>query len=110
MDVKTELRETAKTMLEDPMITMAYVEHQMDLVSRLVLDLIDIVDTTAELDPAVKQRVEMLRSITAHSSIDFENLTSPFQNYKVPKTVEHKEHTRKVSTRYLQAQLREGIL
>lgn len=94
-------------MLADPMITMAYVEHQMDTIAKLVIDLAESQEIT---DPKVLERLSLLKQIMTHSSIDFDDLTNQFQNYKIPKTIEHKENTRKVSNRYLLAQLREGIL
>lgn len=104
-NVKNSLRQTASEMLPDPIIAMAYVEHQMDLISQIVIDLAE--DVT--LPPEKKARVDMLKQIMVHSSIDFPNIEHPLQAYKVPKSVEYKGITRQVQERYLKAQMREGV-
>jgi len=104
-DKRDELRENAKAMLPDPIITLAYVEHQMDLMSQLLVDLSEGVS----LSVPAQQRVEMLKSILKHSSINFNNLTHQLESYKIPKTVEYKAETRVVGERYLKAQLSAGV-
>lgn len=109
-DKREILRETAKDMLPDTVIALGFMEHQLDLIGQLVVDLLEIVDTTAEIDPAVRTRVDMLKGLLNYSSIDFNNLASPFQSYKIPKATEVKGITRQVQLRYLEAQQREGLL
>lgn len=105
MDKKEELRKIAAELLPDPLITMAYVEHQIDLIGQLVIDLAETVD----LGPEQQKRVDMLKKLMQHSSIDFANITHQLQSYKIPKATEYKERTRSVQGRYLQAQIKEGI-
>lgn len=104
-DKKKALRDTAKDLLPDAVITMAYVEHQMDLMAALIVDLAESANLTG---PAL-ERLTMLKEILQHSSIDFENLTHPLHSYKIPKTAEYKKDTRIVGMKYLQAQIREGV-
>lgn len=103
---KDELRMIASNQLEDPIIVIAYLEHQMDLMARIILDLAENVNSLTEEQ---KQRVEMLKGLMNHSSIDFNDLDNPLHAYKIPKTIENKEYTRLVQYRYLQAQIKEGI-
>lgn len=105
VDKKDELRENAQAMLPSPIITLAYVEHQMDLMSQLIIDLSEGVT----LSVPAQQRVDMLKTILQHSSINFGNLTHPLESYKIPKTAEYKAETRVVGARYLQAQIRAGV-
>jgi hypothetical protein len=106
---KKELREIAKGMLPDPIISLAYVEHQIDLLNSLVLDLVTIVDQTkitTEMQDKINNLIETMR----YSSIDFDNLSSPFENYKIPSMIELKQHTRGVQKRYLKKQMEENLL
>lgn len=105
-DRKKELTETAAVMLGDTTITMGLMEHQVDLIGRIVLSIAE----KYELDEDDKFAVDSLRNILKFSSIDFNNLEHPFESYKIPKVIEGKERTRLVQEKYLQAQLREGLL
>lgn len=102
---KQELRDVAAGQMADPIITLAYIEHQMDLTSQLVIDLASKFD----LSPAEAERLEMLKSIMEHSSINFANIQDMLESYKVPKTKEHKKATRTIQIRYLLAQVKAGI-
>jgi hypothetical protein len=104
-DKREILRETAKTMLPDSIITLAYVEHQMDLMAQLIVDMAESANLTG---PAL-DRLNMLKQILEYTSIDFENLSQPLQAYKIPKTTEYKKNTRVVGEKYLLAQVREGV-
>jgi len=104
-DKKQELREVAASQMADPVITMAYLEHQMDLMGQLIIDLSDGV----ELPPEKAARLEMLKSVMQNSSVDFNDITNPLQSYKIPTMTEHKKQTRLIQYRYLQAQMREGL-
>lgn len=102
---KKELRDTAAGMLPDIVITMAFVEHQMDLMAQILVDMAE----DANLSPEKQERVEMLRGILVHSSINFEKITEPLEAYKIPKTIDYKLNTRQVQGRYLQAQVKAGL-
>lgn len=105
MDKKEELRKIAGELLPDPLITMAYVEHQIDLIGQIVIDLAE----SASLNPEQQKRLDMLKGVMKHSSIDFVNIKHQLQSYKIPKATEYKERTRSVQERYLQAQIKEGV-
>lgn len=103
---KEELAEAAASMLNEPIITMGLMEHQVDLIAKVVLALAE----KYPLDEQDQQTVESLKSVMRFSSINFNNLEHPFESYKIPKVIEGKERTRMVQEKYLQAQLREGLL
>lgn len=107
-DKKQELRETAKEMLPDPIIIIGYLEHQLDLISKLVTDLASLIDPN-NITPEVQKRLDMLNGLLNYSSVNFDNLTSPLESYKIPKAADLKSYTRKVQKRYLQKQIEEGI-
>lgn len=104
-DVKQELLETAASMLPDPVKTIALLEHQIDLIGQIVLDLAD----DATLSEAAQERVIMLQLIMEHSSVDFEHIEEQLHAYKIPKAIEKKAYTRLIQERYLQAQIRAGV-
>lgn len=106
-DKKRELRETAKNMLPDPIIIIGYMEHYIDLIAKLVVDL---AESGVELPPEAQERLEKLKSMLQHSSIDFNNMDDPLESYKLPRSEELKKYTRTVQKRYLIAQMREGVL
>lgn len=106
---KKELQSVVKDMLSDPIIVIGYMEHQIDLMGKIIEDLSGLVDTST-LAPAQQQRLTSLKSILQFSSLDFENLNSPLQSYKIPKVIELKEDTRRVQTRYLNRQIQEGLM
>jgi hypothetical protein len=90
-------------------ILLGYLEHQVDLLSKLVQDLAEIVDTT-KITPEVQERLDKLGEVMTNSSIDFDNLEDPMQSYKLPGTVATKGKLRDVQLRYLQAKANRGEL
>ena len=105
-DKKRELRETAKNMLPDPIIVIGYMEHYIDLIAKLVVDL---AESGIELPQEAQERLELLKSILKYGSVDFNNIDDPLESYKLPKSGELKKYTRAVQKRYLVAQMREGV-
>lgn len=109
----TRLRLIAEGMLPDTLLMLAFMEHQIDLSTQVQLDIIEEFQKEGLLDglsDEKKQRLETLRSVMEHSSIDFKNMKDPLQAYKVPKTIEHKKDMRNVQNQYLRAQAKLGIL
>lgn len=107
VDKKEELRQAAIDMLPDSILSLAYVEHQLDLTGTAVLMMADMFkDQMTEEQMKV---IEMLREVLKHSSIDFENIKDVLQSYKIPKTIESKSNTRSIQEQYLLAQIREGV-
>ncbi len=103
---RQELLKAASDRLPDPVHTIAFLEHQMDLMGRIILDL---ADNATGLTEEQLERVLMLQELIDYSSVDFNNLKHPLQSYKIPKAVEQKAYTRLIQDRYLKAQQREGI-
>lgn len=103
-----ELRSIANNQLQDPVIIIGYLEHQVDLLGKLVLDLAQVVDQT-KITPEVAGRLTALNGLMAHSSVDFENITDPLQAYKLPTCIGVKSYTRRIQDQYLRAKLREGL-
>lgn len=109
----SQLRKIAESHLPPTMIILAYMEHQMDITAKVVDDLVTTLKEGGALDNmSVEQleRVENLRGLLRHSSVDFDNITDPTQSYKIPKAIDNKETTRVVQDMYLRAQQDRGIL
>jgi hypothetical protein len=108
-DRRQELRDIAKSMLPDTVISLALVEHQLDLMAYLLKSLLNRVDETT-LTQQEKDMIAYLDQVLAKSSVDFNDIANPFQAYKLPKMVEVKNHTRVVQGKYLKKQMEEGLL
>lgn len=105
MDRQKQLEEAAENMLPNATITMGLMEHQIDLIGKIVVSLCENID----LPESDRSRVETLKEILKYSSIDFTNINSPLQSYKIPAVLEGKQRTRLVQDQYLMAQMREGV-
>jgi hypothetical protein len=103
---KEQLRLVAKEHLPDPIIVIGYLEHQLDLVSQLIVDLSE---SGVTLSPEAIDRVEKMKVLLNYSSVNFEDIDNPLESYKLPNAEGLKKHTRKVQERYLNAQIREGV-
>jgi hypothetical protein len=104
-DRKAELREVAKEKLPDPIIVIGYLEHQLDLIGMLLVDLAEGSTLSAE----AQDRLDRLKTLLQYSSINFANITSVYESYKLPNAEVLKQETRKVQKQYLTAQIREGV-
>jgi hypothetical protein len=104
------LREAVKNRLDDPIIVISYLEHQIDLQGK-VLDLLasEVEASGVVLSTELKDLLQMQKDLLTHSSVDFDNLQDQMESYKIPKTAEKKSNTRKIQYRYLQRQIEEGI-
>lgn len=108
-DRRKELQGIAKDMLPDPIIVIGYLEHQLDLMAKVIEDLTKLVDTST-MTAEEKNRIQALQGLLEHSSIDFEDLDNPLQSYKLPSAKGLKKRTRDVQRRYLEKQQKEGLL
>lgn len=90
-------------------VVLGYFEHQVDILTQVVKDLSALVDTSQLPDDA-KARIDSLNTLLQYSSVDFDNINSPFENYKIPKAVEMKQIIRAIQLQYLNAKSREGKL
>lgn len=104
-----ELQQIAASMLPSPMISTAYVEHQMDLISSLLMDLFARLDPES-LTPDIQAKLSYLQQAMTFSSVDFSNLSEPLQSYKLPAMIEKKWETRIVQNKYLLKLKTEGLL
>lgn len=102
---KQELINVVTDMLPDPIIIIGYLEHQIDLISKLI---VDFADSGLTLSPEATDRLNELKKLLEYSSINFENLDNPIESYKLPKAKELKSETRSVQGKYLKAKIREG--
>lgn len=107
MDKKEELQKIVEDLLPSPVIALAYMEHQVDLLTQLVVDLVAATGATLPADAA--NRLTLLKSLLAQSSIDFSNITDQLQSYKIPNAVAMKAFIHKIEADYLAAQIREGV-
>lgn len=104
---RDELQSIAMKALPDPIVTMGYMEHQIDLFGKVVSILAHkAMDSLTEDE---QKLVRMLDDILSHSSVDFNDISNPLQAYKIPKAIETKRYTRNVQSQYLQSQIREGL-
>lgn len=109
---KEELQDVAQKKYEElgaPVILTAYLTHIIDLQAQLIKDLAGAVDQT-KLDQVAKDRLTLLDQVAAASSIDFANITSPLENYKIPGAVDIKTKANILMDEYIQALAREGLL
>jgi hypothetical protein len=105
-DKKVELQDIAKDNLPDPIIIIGLLEHQLDLMGQLIIDL---AGDKSELSIEIQGRLDRLQGLLNYTSVNFEKIDDPMEAYKIPKATEIKGVTRKVQRRYLEAQMREGI-
>jgi predicted translin family RNA/ssDNA-binding protein len=108
-DRKEELRDVVKDLLPEPVIALGYTEHQIDLMAVIIKELAALIDP-ANITPELQRKLDMLELLIAHSSVDFNNLDSPLEGYKIPGAVNLKAYTRQVQGKYLKKQLEEGLL
>lgn len=104
--IAQNLQEAVNEMLPDQNITMGLMEHQIDLLTMLIISLSE----NATLSDKDKQIVGYLKQLLPAISIDINNMDSPFESYKVPALLDGKRRTRIVQAQYLMAQARAGIL
>ena len=79
---------------------LSYAEIQIDIISQLVVDLSKIVDTE-KITPDVQIKLDSLEQILKYSAIDFSNLSSIRENYKIPMSVALKSIMRNIQKPYL---------
>lgn len=101
-----ELREIAQAELGDPMITIALLEHQIDMITMLALELAE----GQKLSDQGEIVRDALKQLMRFASIDIENIDHPYQSYKIPRMTREKMHTRYIQQMYLNAKLNEGLL
>lgn len=106
-DKKQELEEILGKALPNPLIVLAYMEHQVDLASQLIVDIAEATGVT--LSAEAENRLSLLKDLLAQSSIDFANITDQLQAYKIPNAAALKGLIHRVEDKYLQAQIREGV-
>lgn len=87
-------------------ILLGYFEHQVDLLTQVVKDLSAVVDTSS-LSAEAQDRLNKIGEVLAFSSVDFANITSPLENYKIPMAVDTKKNLRTIQAQYLLAKLKE---
>lgn len=110
----SNLAKIAEKKIEEQVGTTAqilgYMEHQIDLVSQLVKDIAETIPAENRT-PEMEERLTHLSALLEKTSVDFENIASPFETYKLPKAVKVKGAIRNIQKQYLKAKLREeGLL
>ncbi|AEO93680.1 gp422 [Bacillus phage G] len=107
-EIKEELRKIAESNLPESVIVISYMEHMLDLVATITKELSNLIDKE-KISPELQLKLDMLESLLQYSSVDFANIENPMQAYKIPKTIELKNQTRKVQERYLKKQIEKGV-
>jgi len=80
----------------------SYTEFNIDLLSKLLLDIIPLLDQT-KINSETQNRINILQKIMQYSSVDFTNLDSPTENYKFDGLIQAKEITAEVRQKYIKA-------
>lgn len=112
---KEELLEETKKRMPDVVQTLGYMEHQLDLVTKLTLDIHKIlVETTQlvnaeELTPEQRERFKVAEDFVKTSSVDFDDLPNQLQSYKLPTAIQKKSEMRQIQDRYLQVVYERGL-
>ena len=81
----------------------------MDLMAAIILDLADVANAVDAFNEDQLKRLEVLKSLMSHSSVNFDDLDNPLQAYKLPACINQKYYTRLIQDRYLVAQMKAGI-
>ena len=90
----------------DPLNLISYLEHLIDLQSLLILKLSDAIEPTL-LDTQTKELLGYLGQFNVLSSVEWNDLSNPFQAYKIPVALEKKKYIRDIQRIYLEARLKE---
>lgn len=90
----------------DVLNLVSFLEHLIDLQSNLILKLSDTIDPTL-FDTQTQELLGYLRQFNDLSSVDWNQLTSPFQAYKLPLALSKKSYIRQIQKIYLEAKLKE---
>lgn len=108
---KEELRRVVVGRLPEPAVTIGYTENQLDLVGKLVADLISLADP-AKVTPEIQGRLDALNGLLAHSSVDFDGLAAghPMEAGKLQKATDLKAYTRPQQERYFLELQKRGLL
>ena len=106
--VQSQVIDTIKKEMGDPVFLVAYLEHQVDVLTNVVLHLAQAADPAVV--EAIQPQLDALQTIDASSSIDFDNLTSPTEAFKLPMMVHNKQMLRSIQGRYLQRLMETGNL
>lgn len=112
---KDQILDEIKNRMPDIVQTLGYMEHQIDLITKFNVDLLYLLtQTTGLVDPAqlpagLVERLEQMEFLLESSSVDFDNLTHPMQNYKIPKAKERKDLIRQIQQRYVSLVYERGL-
>ena len=85
---------------------LGYMEHQLDLSILSHAYLLKRIPEE-EKDDYTRMIEQHINDIAELSSVDFDNLDSPLENYKLPKLKESKAVLRKLQPRYVYLSLKE---
>lgn len=110
-DLRALLVSAARGALDDPIIIIGYLEHQLDLQGKILHTLAEEVKASGvQLSPALQTLLDLQNQFVSNSSVDFDNMTDQMQSYKIPRAIEKKARTRRVQMMYLLKQKEEGML
>lgn len=104
MTKKLELlvEEVIERQVGNTAIILGYFEHQVDLLAKITKELSELVDQE-KMSEDLKGRLATLDSLLEQSSVNFENIDSPLESYKLPGAVDKKRIMRDIQNRYLTA-------
>jgi hypothetical protein len=79
---------------------VSYMEYATDLIAQVVKDLSGAIDTTT-LPQEAQDHLAQLNQLLTVSSIDFANIASPYESFKIPRAMQVKQTIAEVRKPYL---------
>ena len=79
----------------DPLNLISYLEHLIDLNSHIIIKLSETIDPSL-LDEQTQELLEYLKQFNVLSSVNFSDLNSPFEAYKLPVALDKKKYIRDI--------------
>jgi hypothetical protein len=107
-----KILEAVKAQMDDPVKVIGFLEHQIDLENKMISLLILCLEQNGIQLPEelVFLRDNFQQGFLDASSVDFNDLSNPFQAYKMPLAIDKKVKTRLTQERYLMKKQANGML
>jgi len=82
---------------------LSYTEIQIDIMANLLMDITQVVNEidSTKITPETQLKIDSLNQILQFSSINFSQIDSSRENYKIPTTVYYKSELRDIQNPYL---------
>lgn len=104
-DLQSLALEKLESDVGNMVIVLGFFEHQVDLACSILQDVVQEVGGKDAFSEQLQKKIEFLSKINQSGSIDFENLQSPLEAYKIPEVIETKGKIRTIQKMYLKQKL-----